>query len=109
MTATIGTDHALWQDNVGFFPPGTALANDAGIGVLKGPRDLDRVWQGLAADGYKGEKIAFVVPADMPGVSGMSDVCAGKAEPVIRPCGCCRTRNATEDAGQRVPVGGPPQ
>jgi peptide/nickel transport system substrate-binding protein len=48
MTAVAGTDHAFWHDGIGLFGVGTPLANDAGIEVLRGPRDYAAVRQALA-------------------------------------------------------------
>jgi peptide/nickel transport system substrate-binding protein len=43
MTAVAGTDRTLWHDDIGLFPAGTPFANDAGIEVLRGPRDYKAV------------------------------------------------------------------
>jgi peptide/nickel transport system substrate-binding protein len=39
MTAIAGADPANWLDGVGLFSHGTPLANDAGIDILRRPRD----------------------------------------------------------------------
>ena len=39
MTAAAGTDKSLWRDGVGFFAPGSAMANDAGMERREGDRD----------------------------------------------------------------------
>jgi len=44
---------------------GTPLANDAGIEVLRGPRDYPAVRQALAHAGYNGEQIVVLVPIDV--------------------------------------------
>ena len=64
MIAIAGTDHAFWQDGIGLFPAGTPFANDAGIEVLRGPRDYPAVRQALARAGYNGEKIVVLAPTD---------------------------------------------
>src|SRR6516162_6606203 len=64
MIAIAGTDHAFWQDGIGLFPAGTPFANDAGIEVLRGPRDYTAVRQALARAGYNGEKIVVLAPTD---------------------------------------------
>ena len=43
MTAVAGADRTLWHDGIGLFPAGTPFANDAGIEVLRGPRDYKAV------------------------------------------------------------------
>ncbi len=62
MTATMGEDRSLWQDNVGYFLPGSPAASDEGLGVLKQPRSIERAKKELQAAGYNGEKIVFLVP-----------------------------------------------
>ncbi len=76
MTATMGNDRSLWQDNVGYFLPGSPSANDAGLEVLKTPRSIDRVKQELQAAGYNGEKVVFLVPTDLPSLNSMSEIAA---------------------------------
>ena len=74
MTAVTGTDRSLWRDNVGFFPPETPLASDAGLDVLKGPRDFDKVKRDLAAAGYKGEKVVLLAATDFPTLNALGQV-----------------------------------
>jgi peptide/nickel transport system substrate-binding protein len=74
MTATMGEDRSMWQDKVGFFLPGSPLVNDAGLEALTSPRSFDRVKQGLDAAGYKGEKVVFLVPTDLPALNAMSEI-----------------------------------
>jgi peptide/nickel transport system substrate-binding protein len=62
MTAVAGTDRAFWHDGVGLFAAGTPLANDAGIEVLRTPRDYAAVRLALARAGYNGEKIVVLAP-----------------------------------------------
>jgi peptide/nickel transport system substrate-binding protein len=64
MTAVAGTDRAFWHDGIGLFPAGTPFANDAGIEVLRAPRDYPAVRQALARAGYNGEKIVVLAPTD---------------------------------------------
>jgi peptide/nickel transport system substrate-binding protein len=72
MTAVAGTDHAFWHDGIGLFPTGTPFANDAGIEVLRGPRDYAAVRQALARAGYNGEKVVVLVPTDVQEVRAES-------------------------------------
>jgi peptide/nickel transport system substrate-binding protein len=74
MTAAAGTDPATWRDGVGYFCPGTPMANDAGLSVLTGPRDLDRARREVAASGYKDERIVLPVPVDFPVLKALGDV-----------------------------------
>jgi peptide/nickel transport system substrate-binding protein len=60
MNAVAGTDRTLWRDRIGLFCPGSPLANEAGIEVLSGPRDYDKVKRDLPAAGYRGERIVVL-------------------------------------------------
>jgi len=74
MTAVTGTDRSLWRENVGFFPPETPFASDAGLEVLKGPRDYDKVKREIAAAGYKGEKVVLLAATDLANVHALGQV-----------------------------------
>lgn len=76
MIATMGEDRALWRDDVGFFLPGSPLANDAGLDALRSPRSTDRVRAELQAAGYRGERVVMVVPSDLPTLKAQSEVAA---------------------------------
>ena len=76
MQAVAGEDRSMWKDHVGIFNPISPLANDAGMEVLTSPRDFAQVKRDLAAAGYNGEKIAFLVPTDLPAINAMSEVAA---------------------------------
>src|SRR6266403_566209 len=54
MTGVAGTDRAFWHDGIGLFGAGTPFANDAGIEILRAPRDYEAVRQALARSGYDG-------------------------------------------------------
>jgi peptide/nickel transport system substrate-binding protein len=72
MTAVAGTDRMLWHDGIGLFGAGTPLANDAGIEVLRGPRDYAAVRQVLARAGYNGETIVVLAPTDVQPIRALS-------------------------------------
>jgi peptide/nickel transport system substrate-binding protein len=74
MTAVAGEDRSMWKDGVGFFTPTSPLANKAGMEVLTGPRDLEKVKRDLAAAGYNGERFNMLVPTDLPAINAMSEV-----------------------------------
>jgi peptide/nickel transport system substrate-binding protein len=76
MQAVAGEDQSMWKADVGFFHPQSAFANDAGMEVMNGPRDLDKVKRELAAAGYSGQKFVFLVPTDLPAINAMSEVAA---------------------------------
>jgi peptide/nickel transport system substrate-binding protein len=75
MTAVMGTDTALWKDSTGVFTPGTAMATDAGMEVLTGPRSVDAAKQALAAAGYNNERVVLIAASDFPVLKAMADVC----------------------------------
>jgi peptide/nickel transport system substrate-binding protein len=64
MRAVAGADRSAWRDRVGLFSPGSALASEAGIETLGGPRDYDKVKHDLAAAGYRGERIVVLTVSD---------------------------------------------
>ena len=72
MTAVAGADRALWHDGIGLFPAGTPFANDAGIEVLRKPRDYAAVKQALQHAGYNGEKVVIVGPTDVQPIRALS-------------------------------------
>ena len=74
MTAAAGTDRSLWRTNVGVFTPETPMANDAGLELLREPRDLDAAKRALAAAGYKGEKVVLLSPSDQPVLAALGEV-----------------------------------
>ena len=72
MTAVAGADHTFWRDGIGLFGIGTPLANDAGIDVLRGPRDYVAVRQALVRAGYNGEQIVVLAPTDIQPIRALS-------------------------------------
>jgi peptide/nickel transport system substrate-binding protein len=76
MTAMMGTEESLWEVPVGFFPPISPLASDAGMPALTSKRDDAAVKKALAEAGYKGEKVALIVATDYPILKALGDVSA---------------------------------
>ncbi len=76
MIAASGDDRAYWKDRVGIFCPGAPMANEAGIEVIAGPRDLEKVKRDLAAAGYKGEKVVMLGATDYPQTNALALVAA---------------------------------
>ncbi len=60
----------------GFFPPGTALASEAGLDQLKGPRSLEKAKQLLKEAGYANERIRLLASADSPSTTPLAQVAA---------------------------------
>jgi peptide/nickel transport system substrate-binding protein len=76
MQAVMGEERSLWNDRCGFFLPGSAMATEVGLEVMTGPRSFDKVKSDLEAAGYKGERVVFVVPTDLPSLNAMSQLAA---------------------------------
>ena len=74
MVAVAGSDKEMWQTGVGVFPPGSPLANDAGMEVLNGKRDLEKVKRELKAAGYKDEKVVILGVTDLANLKAEGDV-----------------------------------
>ena len=66
MNAALGGDPQLSRTGVGVFTPGSPLANDAGLEVLTGPRDLELARKLVAQSGYANEKVVFIAATDYP-------------------------------------------
>ena len=76
MIGMAGTDPALWRDEVGYFCPGTPLANDNGMNALVGQRDLGAVRKALAEAGYGGEPVVVLTPADIASAKAAAEITA---------------------------------
>ncbi len=61
---------------MGFFPPISPLASDAGMSALTGKRDYAAVKKALEAAGYQGEKVVLMVGTDQPVLNALSNVAA---------------------------------
>jgi peptide/nickel transport system substrate-binding protein len=75
MRAVVG-DPELWKPLPGFFTPGTALYNEEGGEILKGPRNLDAAKKLLAESGYDGRPVTCLVAQDQPITKAQGDVTA---------------------------------
>src|SRR6185437_1921201 len=74
MIAVMGEDRSVWRDKVGYFPPDTPMASDAGMTALTSPRNLDAAKKAIADAGYKGEKVVVLAPQDIATVHALADV-----------------------------------
>jgi peptide/nickel transport system substrate-binding protein len=74
MEVYAGAEPDLFRTGVGLFAPGTPMATDAGVDVLKGRTDFDQIRQELAAAGYKGEKVVILAPSTIPSLAAESQV-----------------------------------
>jgi peptide/nickel transport system substrate-binding protein len=76
MDAAIGTDPEMSRVPAGAFTPGMPLANDAGLEVLSGPRNLEAARAALRASGYAGQRVAMLSGSDIPVLQNLSEVAA---------------------------------
>lgn len=76
MTGMVGTDPANWRDKVGYFCPGTTLANDAGMEALTSPRDPAKVKRALTEAGYAGERVVVLTPTDIASARALAEITA---------------------------------
>jgi len=72
MAALLPHDRSLWRDRVGFFPPGTPYASEAGLDPLFAPADPAAARRALAEAGYGGERIVVLVPTDTPALAALA-------------------------------------
>lgn len=82
LMAARGEDRSGWRDQVGFFLPGTAMANDAGMAALTAPRSLEAARRTLRESGYAGEPVALPIPTDFPELNAFSLVSAALMEAI---------------------------
>lgn len=77
MQALVGPQETeLYKVPLGFFPPGTPMASDAGLAPLSGPRDYAKVRAALRDAGYRGETVLLMIPSTSSGSSTMGAVAA---------------------------------
>ncbi|MBU8546715.1 MULTISPECIES: ABC transporter substrate-binding protein [Roseomonadaceae] len=76
MDAAIGTDPEMSHVPAGAFTPGMPLANEAGLEVLSGPRDLAAAQRALRDSGYAGQRVAMLSGTDIPILQNLSVVAA---------------------------------
>ncbi len=75
MTAVAGTDPKLSRSGIGFFTPGTPMANDAGLEAVTGPRDMPALRRALIEAGYKNERVVLMASTENPVLAAMGEVC----------------------------------
>ncbi len=73
MEAVVG-GNGPFDGQCGLFTPGTPLANDAGMEALSGKHGVSDLKRELAAAGYKGEKIIYLEPTDVPRINAIAEV-----------------------------------
>jgi peptide/nickel transport system substrate-binding protein len=76
MEAVAGDAPGAWRADVGFFAPGMAMASQAGMTAITGPRDIDRARREIVAAGYAGEPVVVLTPSDYPRINALALVAA---------------------------------
>jgi peptide/nickel transport system substrate-binding protein len=74
MIAMMGEDKKLWRDGVGIFPPGSPMASDVGMEVIRSPKAPDQAKAALEAAGYRGEKTVVMISTDSPKLQAIGEV-----------------------------------
>ncbi len=73
MDAVVGAG-GTFDDHCGIFPRGSALANDAGMEALSGTATVDEIKRDLEKAGYKGERVVYLSPTDVPRIAAIAQV-----------------------------------
>ncbi len=73
MEAVVGGNGG-YDAQCGTFTTATPLANDAGMEALSGKHDIAALKKELAEAGYKGEKIIYLAPTDVPRINAIAEV-----------------------------------
>ena len=75
MTAVAGeADPGVINDHIGFFPPSSAYASEAGMDTFSATPNLGALRAEVLAAGYKGEKVIFLGAADVPRITAICQV-----------------------------------
>ncbi|MDB5413052.1 MAG: transporter substrate-binding protein [Rubritepida sp.] len=72
MSAVAGSTPGAWADGVGFFCPGTPLAE--GLSPLVEEHDIEKSRRELRAAGYAGEPVTLLAATDYPSINAMAQV-----------------------------------
>jgi peptide/nickel transport system substrate-binding protein len=74
MQSLLGDQPEMMNTRTGIFLPGSPLANEAGLDVLTGPRDLDLARRLLRESGYAGEPVVMLEASDLATSAAFSPV-----------------------------------
>ena len=62
--SVIGDQQELGHTPTGFFAPSMPMATEVGLDILRGPRNIAKAREMVAASGYKGEPVVILAPTD---------------------------------------------
>ncbi len=74
MQAVVGDEAAIMRAGLGVFTPGTALASEDGLDLVRGPRDMELTRRLVRESGYQGETVVQLVPTDSQPLFACSNV-----------------------------------
>jgi peptide/nickel transport system substrate-binding protein len=74
VAAVMGNESSTARTGIGVFTAGSPLANDAGMEVLTGPRDIARAKQLVKESGYSNERVVLLSPSDYPSLQAVAQV-----------------------------------
>jgi peptide/nickel transport system substrate-binding protein len=74
MQAVVGDQADLKRTGVGLFAPGSPFETGAGMEILNGPRDPKLASRLVKENGYRGEPVVQMAPADLPHLNALSQV-----------------------------------
>jgi peptide/nickel transport system substrate-binding protein len=72
LSAVMGDQDAFKRAGVGVFPPGTPLANAAGLDALTAPRDVALARKLVQESGYNNERVVLLGPTDYPTIGAVA-------------------------------------
>jgi peptide/nickel transport system substrate-binding protein len=72
VAAVMGSESASARTGVGVFTAGSPMANDAGLEVLTGKRDIPLARKLVQESGYKGEKVVLLSASDYPSLHAVA-------------------------------------
>lgn len=73
MEAVVGSN-APYDAQCGLFTSNTPMANTAGMEVLDGKHKIEDLRRELIAAGYKGERVVYLSPTDVPRINAIAEV-----------------------------------
>lgn len=92
MAAVVGDTPDAARTAIGYFALDTPMASEAGLDILRRPRDLAAARSAIAQAGYRGEEVVVMTPGDYPRIDALCQVAAD----LFRKCGLNVTLQTTD-------------